>query len=103
MTLQHLLMALLANLVWSFNFIAAKGVVHFSLMFMELAVSSDVSSVAIANQLYVPFSIVLAVLFGVTVWGDTLTPELLIGGALTLIGVAIIVLRSSRKLARARP
>ena len=102
-----LLLALLANTAWAFNFIAGKagvahftpllftalrfailllvtlpllrwvpgqmssvlqvsvilGVLHFSLIFTGLAASGDVSSVAIATQLYVPFSALLAAVF----------------------------------------
>lgn len=100
-----LLLALLANTAWAFNFIAGKagvvhfqpflftalrftilllvllpflrwipgqmgsvlgiavvqGVLHFSLVFAGLEASGDISSVAIASQLYVPFSALLAV------------------------------------------
>ncbi len=38
---------------------------------------------------------VFAVLFGVTLLGDTLTPRMLIGGVLTLVGVLVIVLRQN--------
>ena len=164
MSAQHLLFALLANLAWAFNFIAAKyglahfpplfftgmrfalllvllfpllkivlgemrrvllvglvlGVVHFSLMFYGLAMSSDVSSVALANQLYVPFSTVLAVLFlgerirwrrtlglivafsGVVVIGfdpvvfDNLLSLLLVAGAALAIAVANIFISQMR-------
>jgi O-acetylserine/cysteine efflux transporter len=107
MTVPDLLLALLANIAWAFNFIAGKagvthfppllfsvlrfamlllvtwpflrwvpgqmkgvlqislvlGVIHFGLVFAGLAASGDVASVAIATQLYVPFSALLAVLF----------------------------------------
>ena len=39
------------------------GVVHFGLIFAGLAASGDISSVAIATQLYVPFAALLAVIF----------------------------------------
>ena len=107
MAWQHLLLVLLINVGWGYNFVAAKvsldslpvsmvmlgrflvvtllllpflriprglmlptlgigfllGVVHFGLMFVGTQLSGDVSSVAIAAQLFVPFGTVLAVLF----------------------------------------
>ncbi len=107
MAIYDLLLALLANTAWAFNFVAGKvgmehfppllfttlrfvilivllfpflriipgqmvdvirlalmlGVVHFSLMFAGLAAGGDISSVAIATQLYVPISSLLAVVF----------------------------------------
>ncbi|MDS4022716.1 MAG: DMT family transporter [Candidatus Competibacter sp.] len=101
-----LLLALVANAAWAFNFIAGKagvthfhpflftalrfgilllallpflrwipgrmrgvlgialvlGVLHFSLVFAGLEASGDIASVAIASQLYVPFSALLALL-----------------------------------------
>ncbi|MEZ5583152.1 MAG: EamA family transporter [Candidatus Competibacteraceae bacterium] len=41
---------------------------------------------------------VLAVFFGVVVWGDTLTWKLLLGGTLTLTGVAVITIRAPRQV-----
>lgn len=105
--LPDLLLALLANLGWGFNFIAGKigvgqfqpllftalrfcflllimlpwlkpakghmgpllrvafllGAVHFSMMFIGLNAGGNIASIAIATQLYVPFSAVLAALF----------------------------------------
>lgn len=107
MAWQHLLLVLLINVGWGYNFVAAKvsldslpifvvmlfrfvivagllfpflriprdkilptvaigfmlGVVHFGLMFTGVALAGDVSSVAIAAQLFVPFGTILAVLF----------------------------------------
>ncbi len=40
---------------------------------------------------------VFAVFFGVTVYGDTPTAQIIVGGVMTIAGVAIIALRSSRK------
>jgi O-acetylserine/cysteine efflux transporter len=40
---------------------------------------------------------VLAVVLGVWVWGDQLTWKLLLGGAMTLAGVAIVTLKKSEK------
>jgi O-acetylserine/cysteine efflux transporter len=125
-----LLLALLANAVWAFNFIAGKagvvhfqpflftalrfavllvallpflrwmpgrmrgvlgialvqGVLHFSLVFAGLEASGDIASVAIASQLYVPFSALLAV-----VWlGETLDRRRLAGIALAFGGVLVI-------------
>ena len=37
-----------------------QGILHFSLIFAGLEASGDIASVAIASQLYVPFSTVLA-------------------------------------------
>jgi O-acetylserine/cysteine efflux transporter len=39
---------------------------------------------------------VLAIVFGVTLWGDVLTWKLIFGGAMTLLGVGIITVRTSR-------
>lgn len=39
------------------------GVLQFGFMFVALDRSADVSSLAIANQLYIPFSVILAVIF----------------------------------------
>ncbi len=39
---------------------------------------------------------VLAIVFGVTLWGDALTWKLMLGGAMTLLGVGIITVRTSR-------
>ncbi len=39
------------------------GVFQFGFMFLALRLSSDVSTLAIANQIYVPFSVILAVIF----------------------------------------
>lgn len=39
------------------------GVMQFGFMFVALDRSADVSSLAIANQLYIPFSVILAVVF----------------------------------------
>lgn len=126
----HLLLALLANIAWAFNFIAGKagvahfqpflftalrfafvllalfsflrwipgqmrrvlgiglvlGILHFSLIFAGLAASGDISSVAIASQLYVPFSALLATL----VLGETLEGRRWFGIALAFGGVMAI-------------
>lgn len=125
-----LLLALLANTVWAFNFIAGKagvthfqpflftslrfgvllllllpflrwisgrmggilgialvqGVLHFSLVFAGLGASGDIASVAIASQLYVPFSTLLAVLM----LGETLDRRRLLGMAAAFGGVLVI-------------
>ena len=39
------------------------GVLQFGFMFLALRLSSDVSTLAIVNQIYVPFSVILAVIF----------------------------------------
>ena len=125
-----MLLALLANAVWAFNFIAGKagviqfqpflftalrfavlllvllpflrwmpgrmrgvlgialvqGVLHFSLVFAGLEASGDIASVAIASQLYVPFSALLAV-----VWlGETVDRRQWAGIAAALGGVLVI-------------
>lgn len=43
---------------------------------------------------------VLAVVFGVTLWGDVLTWKLILGGIMTLLGVAIITLRMPKRTLR---
>lgn len=107
MAWQHLLLVLLINVGWGYNFVAAKvsldalpvflvmlirflivavlllpflrlprghvlptlgiafilGVMHFGLMFTGTQLAGDVSSVAIAAQLFVPFGTILAILF----------------------------------------
>ncbi len=45
---------------------------------------------------------VLAVVFGVTLWGDELTGKLVLGGLMVLGGVAVITVRAPRLVARAR-
>ncbi|HXH02259.1 MAG TPA: EamA family transporter [Candidatus Competibacteraceae bacterium] len=62
------------------------GVAHFALMFLGLSASADVSSVAIAGQLYVPFSALLAVLW----LGERLDAKRLIGIATAFAGVLVI-------------
>jgi O-acetylserine/cysteine efflux transporter len=63
-----------------------QGVLHFSLVFAGLEASGDIASVAIASQLYVPFSALLAV-----VWlGETLDRRRLAGIALAFGGVLVI-------------
>ncbi len=130
MAISDLLLALLANIAWAFNFIAGKagvthfppllftvlrfavlllvtlpflrwvpgqmkgvlqislvlGVLHFGLIFAGLAASGDVASVAIATQLYVPFSAVLAVVF----LKETLGWQRLLGISLAFAGVLVI-------------
>ena len=39
------------------------GIFQFGFMFLALRLASDVSTMAIANQVYVPFSVILAVIF----------------------------------------
>jgi O-acetylserine/cysteine efflux transporter len=125
-----LLLALLANAAWAFNFIAGKagvthfhpflftalrfailllallpflrwipgrmngvlgialvlGVLHFSLVFAGLEASGDIASVAIASQLYVPFSALLAVF----VLGEALDGRRWLGIASAFGGVLVI-------------
>lgn len=125
-----LLLALLANAAWAFNFLAGKvgvehfqpflftalrfglvllallpllrwlpgrmsrifgiglvqGVLHFSLIFAGLEASGDITSVAIAAQLYVPFSALLAL-----VWlGETLSRRHWLGIGAAFAGVLAI-------------
>jgi O-acetylserine/cysteine efflux transporter len=50
--------------------------------------------------LITPFTLptpLLAVLFATLVYGTPVTPLMLVGGALTLLGVAIITLRTAKK------
>lgn len=130
MTNKDLLLALIVNIFWAFNFIAAKyglahfpaflftalrflllllllapllrpvpghtrrllliglvmGVGHFSLMFWGMSISSDVSSIAIASQLYVPFSTLLAVLF----LSETIRWRRTLGMVVAFLGVMVI-------------
>ena len=130
MTNKDLLLALIVNIFWAFNFVAAKyglahfpaflftalrfllllillapllrpvpghtrrllliglvmGIGHFSLMFWGMSVSSDVSSIAIASQLYVPFSTLLAVLF----LSETIRWRRTLGMVVAFLGVMVI-------------
>ncbi len=62
------------------------GVLHFSMIFIGLDASGDISSVAIAAQLYVPFSALLAV-----VWlGERLDRWRVAGIASAFAGVMVI-------------
>ena len=125
-----LLLVLLANTAWAFNFIVGKagvshfqpflftslrfavlllvllpflrwlpgrmggvlgialvqGVIHFSLIFAGLEASGDIASVAIASQLYVPFSALLAVMF----LDERLGRRRLLGMASAFGGVLVI-------------
>lgn len=125
-----LLLALLANAAWAFNFIAGKagvthfhpflftalrfgilllallpflrwipgkmrgvlgialvlGVLHFSLVFAGMEASGDIASVAIASQLYVPFSALLALL----TLGEVLDRRRWLGIASAFGGVLVI-------------
>ncbi len=62
------------------------GILHFSLIFIGLDASGDIASVAIAAQLYVPFSALLAV-----VWlGERLDRRRVVGIAAAFAGVLVI-------------
>lgn len=137
MHLIDLLLALVANTAWAFNFIAGKvgtehfqpllftslrfwillllllpwlkprkeqfwpllqlgfvlGVLHFGFVFAGLHAAGDISSVAIASQLYVPFSAIMAAIFlrEQVGWARTLGICLALGGVL-LVGFDPIVL-----------
>lgn len=130
MSLPDLLLILLANLAWGFNFIAGKigahhfhplfftflrfsfllllmlpwlkvakgymrpllqvavllGAVHFSLMFIGLEAGANIASIAIASQLYVPFSAVLATVF----LGEKISLIRIIAIVIALAGVMLI-------------
>lgn len=130
MSLPDSLLALLANMVWAFNFIAGKagmqqfppflftalrfaillclllpflrwipgqmkavfqvacvlGVLHFGLIFAGLNAGGDVSSIAIATQLYVPFSTLMAVVF----LGERLGWRRILGIAVAFGGILLI-------------
>ena len=125
-----LLLALLANTAWAFNFVAGKagvehfqpflftalrfgllllvllpllrwipgrmgrifgiglvqGVLHFGFIFAGLKASGDISSVAIAAQLYVPFSALLALIL----LGEKLSRRHWLGIASAFAGVLAI-------------
>lgn len=62
------------------------GVLHFGMIFVGLKASGDIASVAIASQLYVPFSALLAV-----VWlGERLDRRRITGIAAAFAGVLVI-------------
>lgn len=62
------------------------GVLQFGFMFVALDRSADVSSLAITNQLYIPFSVILAVLFlGERVgWRRSVATVLAFGGVVVM-------------------
>lgn len=62
------------------------GVLHFGLMFGGLALSGDISSVAISSQLYVPFSALLAMIF----LKETVGWRRLLGIGMAFAGVVVI-------------
>lgn len=62
------------------------GICHFGLVFHGLALSGDVASVAIATQLYVPFSALLAVLW----LRETMDRRRTLGVALAFLGIVVI-------------
>lgn len=62
------------------------GVLHFSMIFIGLDASGDIASVAIAAQLYVPFSALLAVLW----LGERLDRRGIAGIAAAFSGVLVI-------------
>jgi O-acetylserine/cysteine efflux transporter len=62
------------------------GVLHFGMIFVGLKASGDIASVAIASQLYVPFSALLAV----TWLGERLDRRRRIGIAAAFVGVVVI-------------
>jgi O-acetylserine/cysteine efflux transporter len=62
------------------------GVLHFGMIFVGLKASGDIASVAIAAQLYVPFSALLAV-----IWlGERLDRGRTVGIAVAFAGVVVI-------------
>lgn len=62
------------------------GVGHFSFMFWSMAVSHDISSIAIASQLYVPFSTLL----GVFLLGEKIGWRRILGLTVAFAGVLLI-------------
>jgi len=62
------------------------GILHFSLMFTGLGLAADISSVAIASQLHVPFATLLAVL----VLGERIRWRRILGIAAAFLGVMVI-------------
>lgn len=137
MPITDILLSLLANLGWGFNFIAGKygaehfqplfftslrfffllllmlpwlkpapgymkpllrvafllGVLHFSMMFMGIYTCGNIASIAIASQLYVPFSAMLAAIF----LKEKITPLRIV--AITIaMAVATILMRQCPNL-----
>lgn len=130
MPLRDLALALLINVLWGFNFVAAKagvtamppiaftaarflliallllpwlrlvpgrmpailgialvvGLLHYSFIFMGLALAEDITSVAIAVQTNVPFSALL----GYLLLGERISRQRLAGIALAFGGVLVI-------------
>jgi O-acetylserine/cysteine efflux transporter len=74
------------RMVAVFQVAVLLGVLHFGLMFAGLAVSGDISSVAIATQLYVPFAALLAA------WWlrERLNRQRLLGIGLAFSGVLVV-------------
>ncbi|MFC1739912.1 DMT family transporter [Pseudomonadota bacterium] len=69
------------------------GGLHFTIMFLALSRSADVSSVAIAQQTYIPFSVVLAILLmGERPGWKTLTATFLAFTGILIIGFDPLVL-----------
>jgi O-acetylserine/cysteine efflux transporter len=62
------------------------GVLHFGIMFVGLGMAGDVSSVAIAIQLGIPFAAILGVIF----LGEKLGPVRLVGIMLAFGGVLVV-------------
>lgn len=62
------------------------GVIHFSMMFMGLHNGGNIASIAIATQLYVPFSALLAIIF----LGERITAVRVLAIAVSLVGVMVI-------------
>jgi O-acetylserine/cysteine efflux transporter len=130
MKISHLLLLVLANTAWGFNFIAGKigaelfqpllftalrflfllllmlpwlrpapgymrpllkvalllGVLHFGMVFIGLNAGGNIASIAIATQLYVPFSAILA-----SIWlREKISPLSILSIVLAFCGVMVI-------------
>jgi O-acetylserine/cysteine efflux transporter len=80
----------LRDRVWSFLAIAALvGPLHFFLIFIGFQWSRDLTPVAIAAQLWIPFSVILAALF----LGERPTIARVCGVVLGFLGIAVMGMR----------
>ncbi len=68
------------------------GALHFTALFVALGRSTDVSSIVIVQQTYIPMAVVLAILL----LGERTGWRLYTGGAVVLLGILIITLRARK-------